>query len=95
MSRYAVRLGFRQIKGLPEKRMEAFVRGRGQGYDSVRDVWLRSGLDIGEIERLAQADAFRSLGLDRREALWAVRALDRKGATEFLPLFDKPNLCLA
>ena len=94
MSRYAVRLGLRQIKGLPEKRMEEFVRRRGQGYDSVRDVWLRSGLDIDEIERLAQADAFRSLGLDRREALWAVRALDRKGATEFLPLFDKPNLRL-
>ena len=74
--------------------MEAFVRGRDQGYDSVRDVWLRSGLNTGDIERLAQADAFRSLGLDRREALWAVRALDRKSATEFLPLFDKPGLPL-
>ena len=71
------------------------IRGRrGAGYDSVRDVWLRSGLHVDEIERLAQADAFRSLGLDRREALWAVRALDRRGATEFLPLFDKPNLRL-
>ncbi|TIW91986.1 MAG: error-prone DNA polymerase, partial [Mesorhizobium sp.] len=68
---HAVRLGFRQIKGLSEERMEAFVERRGSGYASVRDVWLRSGLDVGEIERLAQADAFRSLGLDRREALWA------------------------
>ena len=30
------------------------------GYESVRDVWLRSGLDVDEIEKLAQADAFRS-----------------------------------
>ena len=33
------------------------------------------------LERLAEADAFRSLGLDRRDALWAVRALDRSAAT--------------
>ena len=90
-TRYAVRLGFRQIKGLSEERMEEFVARRGDGYESVRDVWLRSGLDVDEIERLAQADAFRSLGLDRREALWAVRALDGKSAAERLPLFDRPK----
>ena len=47
-----------------------------------------------EIERLAEADSFRSLGLDRRDALWAVRALDRKGAVEHLPLFDQPEIRL-
>lgn len=93
-TQYAVRLGFRQIKGLAEKRMEAFVARRGAGYSSVRDVWLRSGLDVDDIERLAQADAFRSLGLDRREALWAVRALDGKSAAERLPLFDQPAIRL-
>jgi error-prone DNA polymerase len=93
-TRNAVRIGFRQIKGLAEKRMEQFVLRRGAGYDSVRDVWLRSGLDVGEIERLAEADSFRSLGLDRRDALWAVRALDRKGAVERLPLFDQPEIRL-
>ncbi|MER8923257.1 error-prone DNA polymerase [Mesorhizobium sp. M0802] len=93
-TRCAVRLGFRQIKGLAEKRMEAFTARRGAGYTSVRDVWLRSGLNVGEIERLAQADAFRSLGLDRREALWAVRALDGKSAAERLPLFDQPAIRL-
>ena len=93
-SRHAVRLGFRQIKGLSDKRMEAFVERRGAGYASVRDVWLRSGLDRSEIERLAEADAFRSLGLDRRAALWAVRALDAKSAAERLPLFDRPGLRL-
>ncbi|ESY78456.1 DNA polymerase [Mesorhizobium sp. LNHC221B00] len=91
---HAVRLGFRQIKGLSKERMEQFVTRRGDGYLSVRDVWLRSGLDVDEIERLAQADAFRSLGLDRRDALWAVRALDGKSAAEKLPLFDQPALRL-
>lgn len=91
---HAVRLGFRQIKGLSKERMEAVTAQRGDGYVSVRDVWLRSGLDVGEIERLAEADAFRSLGLDRRAALWEVRALDGRSAAEKLPLFDQPTLRL-
>jgi error-prone DNA polymerase len=91
---HAVRLGFRQVKGLSKERMEVFVARRGDGYESVRDVWLRSGLDVDEIEKLAQADAFRSLGLDRRDALWAVRALDGKSAAETLPLFDQPAIRL-
>ena len=88
---HAVRLGFRQIKGLSDKKMRAFVERRGKGYVSVRDVWLRSGLDVGEIELLAQADAFRSIDIDRRAAMWAVRALDGRSAAEMLPLFDRPD----
>ncbi|HBS36114.1 MAG TPA: error-prone DNA polymerase, partial [Parvularcula sp.] len=61
----------------------------GKGFDSLRDVWLRGGLSPASIERLAQADAFRSLGLDRREALWAARALNRVGGEEDLPLFGR------
>ncbi|MCP9231038.1 error-prone DNA polymerase [Mesorhizobium sp. LMG 17147] len=91
---HAVRLGFRQVKGLSKERMETFVLRRGDGYASVRDVWLRSGLNVDEIEKLAQADAFRSLGLNRRDALWAVRALDGKSAAEKLPLFDQPAIRL-
>ena len=91
---HAVRLGFRQIKGLSEDRMEILVVRRGEGYESVRDVWLRSGLDVDEIEKLAQADAFRSTGLDRRAALWQVRALDSKAAAETMPLFDRPGIRL-
>jgi error-prone DNA polymerase len=90
----AVRLGFRQIKGLSQDRMDLLVARRGEGYDSVRDVWLRSGLDVDEIEKLAQADAFRSIGLDRRAALWQVRALDRRSAAETMPLFDRPGIRL-
>jgi error-prone DNA polymerase len=94
LTKNAVRLGFRQIRGLSEDRMDAFVGRRGDGYSTVRDVWLRSGLDVDEIEKLAEADAFRSIGLGRRKALWAVKALDRKAAAEFLPLFDRPDLAL-
>jgi error-prone DNA polymerase len=84
---HAMRLGFRQIIGVKEKDMLRLVERRGEAYDSVRDLWLRSGLSSTVLERLADADAFRSLGLDRRQALWAVRALDRVGDQDDLPLF--------
>lgn len=90
-SRHAVRLGFSRVKGLAETAMRQLVEKRGAGYDSVRDLWLRSGLPAGVIARLAEADAFGSLGLDRRDALWAAKALDDKSAAERLPLFDRPN----
>ncbi|WP_321334376.1 error-prone DNA polymerase [Breoghania sp.] len=90
-ARHAVRLGLRQVKGLKQNEMEQLTAARGRGYDSIRDLWLRTGLSRATIERLADADAFRSIGLDRREALWAARAL-AKGKTgakaDLLPLFD-------
>ena len=86
-STHAVRLGLRQIVGVKEKDMRRLVERRGEAYDSVRDLWLRSGLSSAVLEKLADADAFRSLGLDRREALWAVRGLDRVGDQDDLPLF--------
>lgn len=88
-SRKSVRLGFRQVKGLSKADMEQLVASRGDGYLSVRDLWLRSGLGRPVIERLADADAFGSLGITRRDALWAVRALDQGGAAEHLPLFEQ------
>ena len=86
-STHAVRLGLRQIVGVKEKDMRRLMERRGEAYDSVRDLWLRSGLSSAVLEKLADADAFRSLGLDRREALWAVRGLDRVGDQDDLPLF--------
>jgi error-prone DNA polymerase len=87
LAAHAVRLGFRQIVGAGQDDMRKLVEARGAGYDSVRDLWLRSGLSSAVLERLADADAFRSLGLDRRQALWAVRGLDRVGDQDDLPLF--------
>jgi len=86
---HAVRLGLRQISGLAEADARAIEAARGTGFDSVRDLWLRTKLTPAVLERLAQADAFRSLGLDRRKALWAVRALRRAGDKDDLPLFAR------
>ena len=84
---HAVRLGVRQIKGFREADAKALVAARAKPYRSVRELWLRSGLSRPALERLAEADAFRSLGLDRRAALWEVRALHPASAAERLPLF--------
>jgi error-prone DNA polymerase len=84
---HALRLGFRQIQGVREDDMRLLMQHRGAGYDSVRDLWLRTGLTPAVLERLAAADACRSLGLDRRDALWAVRGLNRAGDKDDLPLF--------
>ncbi len=86
-----VRLGFRQIRGLREDEAVKLFSSRHDGYDSVRDLYFRTGLDMRSLELLAGADAFRSIGLDRREALWAVKGLSGQGkgraAAEDLPLF--------
>ena len=82
----AVRLGFRQINGLREEDMNLLVERRAGGYDSIRDLWLRTGLSPSILERLAEADAFASLGLTRRDALWAVQGLNRAGDRDDLPL---------
>ena len=75
----AVRLGFRQADGLREDVMLEFMRDRealpSDQFTSLDHIRRRSSLTITTLERLASNDAFRSLGLDRREALWAVRGL--------------------
>jgi error-prone DNA polymerase len=71
----ALRLGFRQVKGLNEEALKHLVAMRGNGYPDPRTVWRRTGLKPKVLERLAEADAFASMGLTRREALWAVRIL--------------------
>ena len=54
-------------------------------WQAVDDVWRRAGLAAKTLSILAEADAFASLGIPRREALWAARALVPKGE---LPLFS-------
>ena len=71
----AVRLGLRQVNGMKKNAGEEIETTRGCGFDSVRHLWLRTQLSPRLIERLADADAFRSIGLDRRAALWATRGL--------------------
>jgi DNA-directed DNA polymerase III PolC len=80
----ALRLGFRQIKGLSEEEALWIIAARGNGYLAVEDVWRRAGASPTTITRLAEADAFAPLGLSRRDALWAARALTGDAP---LPLF--------
>ncbi|HML11243.1 MAG TPA: error-prone DNA polymerase, partial [Stellaceae bacterium] len=85
---FALRLGFRQIKGFSEADAGRLVAARGAGYESAEALWRKSALGRLALERLASADALRSLdraqgGLDRRQGLWALKALG--DAT--LPLF--------
>ena len=82
----ALRLGFRQIKGLAEEDATWLTTARGNGYMQVADVWRRAGLAPAVLERLAEADAFAALGLSRREALWQAKALKAGGE---LPLFSR------
>lgn len=80
----ALRLGFRQIKGLSEEDAAWMCAARGNGYRSVRDVWRRAGIGPRVVARLAEADVFAALGLTRREALWEAKAL---AGDKPLPLF--------
>lgn len=71
---FAIRLGFRQAKGLSEQQMGRLVANRGTKYKNLarlRDI----GIAQSTLEKLADADAFRSMGMDRREALWQISAL--------------------
>ena len=80
----ALRLGFRQIDGFREAWAGQMVEAREQGlFTSLEDLARRAGLPARALRLLADADACRSLGQDRREALWEAR---RTPSNE-LPLF--------
>jgi len=71
-----LRLGFRQIKGLREDDVNVLIAGRQSLYKTINE--LRDiAVSEAALERLADADAFRSINLDRREALWEVSTKDR------------------
>ncbi len=89
----AIRLGLRQIDGLNEAEARRIVETRALPapgcaspvpFSSLHELWRRCRARPSTIERLAAADAFRSLGLDCRQALWEAKAL---GAADLLPLF--------
>ncbi|WP_083464390.1 error-prone DNA polymerase [Phaeobacter sp. 11ANDIMAR09] len=83
----ALRLGFRQIKGFREDDAAWIVAARGNGYPDPETLWLRAGISPTVLERLAEADAYAGLGVGRRDALWAVKAIT--GPTP-LPLLNGP-----
>ena len=72
---HAVRLGFRQIKGMKEEDAIWINTTRGNGYSSVHDVWRRAGISPNLLAHLAEADVFLALGYSRRKALWEAKAI--------------------
>jgi error-prone DNA polymerase len=85
-SRFAVRLGLRRVKGLANIHAATIIACRAdRAFASVDDLWRRAGVPVIALTQIAEADGFRpSLGLARREALWAIKAL----RDEPLPLFS-------
>ncbi len=76
-------------RGLRDARFRGHDKEEAKGkFTDLRDLWRRSGVGRACLEKLASADAFRSLGLDRRQALWEVRGLPKEIP---LPLFDHAN----
>ena len=72
----ALRLGFRQIKGIREDDIKILVQGRKSGYESIHQL-RETGISEAALEKLADADCFRSLGQDRRKALWNISLSDQ------------------
>lgn len=99
----AMRLGLRQVKGIRQQEMEVLIAGRAEPYKAIhliRDV----GVSQAALERLADADAFRSMGMDRRQAMWEASALSdrpmgvfegQQSASTFEPDVQLPGLSLS
>lgn len=69
----AIRLGLNTVKRLGAHAARAIADGRP--YRDLDDLARRTRLRAGDLERLAAAGAFGSLGVDRRTALWAAGPL--------------------
>ncbi len=80
----ALRLGFREINGIRKAEIERLIERRESGYRSLPEMARVASLSGATLENLAKADAFGSLGLDRRGALWHIHAIEDGQ----LPLFD-------
>jgi error-prone DNA polymerase len=94
---HALRLGFRQVKGLREKDIDILTSKRSSSrftpqasrYNCVDDL-RKAKVPDNTLEKLADADAFRSIGLDRRKALWEVSTKDSNtGLFEGLQVSEK------
>ncbi|MCC8407690.1 error-prone DNA polymerase [Mucilaginibacter sp. UR6-1] len=75
---FAMRLGLREIDGIRQAEIEKLIDGRerqpAQIYTQPHQL-CDAGVSVATMEKLANADAFRSMDLDRRNALWEVAAL--------------------
>jgi error-prone DNA polymerase len=87
----ALRLGFREIVGCRQQDIVRLVAARGDGYRTLHELWRKTGLGPAALGTLAKADAYGSLFIDRRRALWQIHTLDEGQ----LPLFDADDGAMA
>ena len=85
-SRHALRLGMRQVKGLKRYEAERLAASRHVAYQDINDLIRKSDISIYGLESLARADAFHSIGLTSRQALWEIKKLACQQSSG-LPLF--------
>lgn len=90
---FAVRLGFRQVRGLKEEDVQRLIRARGSRFTTIQQL---HALELGAatLEKLADADAFRSLRHDRRQALWEVSTREKPTAVFGSGLMEEPAVAL-
>jgi len=94
--RFTLRMGMRYVKSLRESDAERVMAARAIApFESLEDFARRTSLDAGALMALAKAGAFEGLGVNRREALWQVRALAKRHdmtlpveVVETVPRFD-------
>ena len=87
---FVLRLGFRQVKGLREEDMLVLISGRIKKYTNI--IELRdAGISQATLEKLADADAFNSIGLDRRRALWEISTGNDQPAGLFAGKIPNPS----
>ena len=88
---HALRLGFREIKGFSDRHAAKIMTARTNPYTGIEEFARRTGLGVGALRSLAEADAYRTIGLDRRQALWEVTRFAETGTPAALlaglPLF--------
>jgi error-prone DNA polymerase len=85
----ALRLGLRQVKGMSEAHAKRIVETRAEcgRFTSVAGFHRTTRIPATVLRRLAEADAFGSMGLTRRQALWHVLELK----DDRLPLHESPD----
>ncbi len=88
----ALRLGFRQVDGVHQAEAARLTAARREGYTSAEELAVRARLPGRPMRALAAVDAFRSVGMDRRAALWAVRRLPDDIPLPLFRITDTPEL---
>ena len=91
-SKRALRLGFRQISGFSEDDGKRIEETRGAGFDSIRDLWLRTGSNPPRWSASRRRTRSARSGSTGARRSWAIRALRRAGDKDDLPLFARATM---